>query len=157
MASAAAAVWLATSMLAMYFMLAPVPNRPVYTQRPEIASSTGRTASTLWLAPDTNVVASRGATMPGLPLIGQSSRSPPAARTASRQRCLQSTAIVDISMCTVPGRSPASVPAGPQITCSTALASGTMDSSTSDRAATSAALRASAPPAAASAPSARRR
>ena len=58
--------------------------------------------------------------------------------------------IVLISMCTVPGRSAVSVPAGPQMTSSTAAASGTMDIRTSAWAATSAGDPATVPPAAAS-------
>ena len=96
------------------------------------------------------MVASRGATMPGLPLIGQSSRSPPRACTSSRSRALRGTSMVLISRWMVPGLSCLRVPSGPLITSSTASASGTMDSSTSAAAATSAALPATMPPAAAS-------
>ena len=101
-------------------------------------------------SPDANVVARRGATIPGLPLMGQSSRSPPRARTASRSRVLCPMSMVLISMCTVPGRSAVSVPAGPAMTSSTASASGTMESRTSAAAATSAGDPARVPPAAAS-------
>ena len=79
-----------------------------------MASSTALTVSTLCLSPEANVVASRGATMPGLPLIGQSSRSPPLARTWSRRRALRSTSMVLISMWTVPGFRLVSVPPGPR-------------------------------------------
>ena len=58
--------------------------------------------------------------------------------------------MVLISMCTAPGRSALSVPAGPQMTSCTAAASGRMDSSTEAFAATSAAESATVPPAAAS-------
>jgi hypothetical protein len=133
-------------MLAMYFIRAPVPNAPVYTQGPEMASSTGRTLSMLAWSPDAKVVASRGLTMPGLPLIGQSSRSPPQRRTASRIRPLCPTSTVLISMCTVPARSFVSVPASPQTTSSTAAASGRIDSRTSARSATSAGEAAATPP-----------
>ena len=88
--------------------------------------------------------------MPGLPLTGLSSRSPPRARTASRSRVLRAMSIVLISMCTVPGRSVVSVPAAPRMTSSTAAASGRMESSTSAWTATSAPDQASMPPAAAS-------
>jgi hypothetical protein len=113
--------------------------------------------STLARSPAAKVVASRGATIPGLPLMGQSSRSPPRARTASRIRLLRSTSMVLISMCTVPGRIVVSVPAGPHATSSTSAASGRMDTSTSARSATSAAETAGTPPAAASSGDACRR
>ena len=96
------------------------------------------------------MVASRGATMPGLPMIGQSSRSPPRAATASRSRALQSTSMVLISMWIVPLRSVRRAPAGPQMTSSTSCAPGRIDSSTSASAATSAALPTTVPPACAS-------
>ena len=149
-ASAAATVCTASSRLAMYLSRAPVPNSPVYTQGPEIASSTALTAVTLSGSPEAKVVASRGATMPGLPLIGQSSRSPPLARTSSRSRILRGTSMVLISMWIVPGRRALRVPGGPPMTSSTSAASGTMDSSTSAPAATSAAEPATMPPASAS-------
>ena len=53
----------------MYFRRAPVPKSPLYTHGPEMASSTGRTLSTLARSPEAKVVASRGTTMAGLPLI----------------------------------------------------------------------------------------
>ncbi len=112
-----------------------------------MASSTALTALTLASSPEANVVASRGATMPGLPLIGQSSRSPPLARTWSRRPALRSTSMVLISMWMVPGCRVVSVPAGPQMISSTSSAVGTIDSSTSTPAATSAALAAASPPA----------
>jgi hypothetical protein len=93
------------------------------------------------------VVASRGATIAGLPLIGQSSMSPPRRWTASRMALLRPTSMVLISMCTVPGRRVVSVPASPQTMSDTAAVSGTIDSTTSDRLATSAAESASLPPA----------
>ena len=96
------------------------------------------------------MVARRGATIPGLPLTGQSSRSPPRARTASRSRVLCPMSMVLISMWMVPGRRVVSVPDGPQMTSSTAAASGTMDMSTSAAAATSAGDPATVPPASAS-------
>ena len=105
-----------------------------------MASSTALTALTLAASPEANVVASRGATMPGLPLIGQSSRSPPLARTWSRRRALRSTSMVLISMWMVPSLSWRRVPVGPSMTSSTSSAVGTIDSSTSALAATSAAL-----------------
>ena len=105
--------------------------------------SSGRRRRTRWPA--------AGATMPGLPLIGQSSRSPPCARTASPELDLRPASIVLISMCTVPGRIVVSVPAGPQMTSSTSPRRGRIESSTSARSATSAAERAAkVPPAAAS-------
>ncbi len=96
------------------------------------------------------MVARRGATIAGLPLMGLSSRSPPRARTASRSRVLCPMSIVLISMWMVPGRSAVSVPAARQMTSSTAAASGTMESRTSAAAATSAGDPATVPPAAAS-------
>ena len=134
----------------MYFSRAPVPNAPVYTQGPEIASRTARTFCTLACSPETNVVASRGPTMAGLPLIGQSSMSPPRRWTASRMALLRATSTVLISMCTVPGRRPASVPVSPHTTSATAAVSGTIDSRTSACSATSAAEPAVLPPASAS-------
>ena len=101
-------------------------------------------------SPEAKVVASRGDTISGLPLIGQSSRSPPASRTASRMPSLRSTGIVLISMCTVPGRNVVTVPAGPVTTCSTAFASGRIDTMTSASAAASATEAATVPPALAS-------
>ncbi len=100
--------------------------------------------------PEANVVASRGATISGLPLIGQSIRSPPFALTASRRRALRSTSMVLISMWIVPGLRAARVPAGPAMISSTSAAVGTIETSTSVLAATSAAEAATAPPAAAS-------
>jgi len=58
--------------------------------------------------------------------------------------------MVLISMWTVPGRRPASVPRGPAITSGTASASWTIDTITLAPAATSAGLAATIPPAAAS-------
>ena len=84
------------------------------------------------------MVASRGATISGLPLIGQSIRSPPLALTASRRPALRSTSMVLISMWTVPGLRVRRVPAGPAMISSTSAAVGTIDISTSVRAATSA-------------------
>src|SRR5215469_4315582 len=89
-----------------------------------MASRTGDTVSTLCLSPETNVVALRGPTMPGLPEIGQSSRSPPLAFTWSRRRALRSTSMVLISMWMVPGFRVLSVPAGPSMISSTSLAVG---------------------------------
>jgi len=111
-----------------------------------MASSTSLTVPTLAGSPEANVVASRGATMPGLPEMGQSSRSPPLALTRSRRRALRSTSMVLISMWMVPSLSAVSVPAGPAMISSTSSAVGTIDSSTSAPAATSAALAATAPP-----------
>jgi hypothetical protein len=111
-----------------------------------MASRTALTLSTLAASPDANVVASRGATMPGLPLIGQSSRSPPLALTMSRRRTLRSTSMVLISMWMVPGFRVPRVPYGPLMTCSTSSAVGTMERMTSASAATSAALAATSPP-----------
>src|SRR5271166_4496180 len=65
----------------------------------------------------------------------------------SRMRALRAMSIVLISMCTAPGRRPASVPASPQTTSVTAAASGTIESRTSDRRATSAGESAAWPPA----------
>ena len=84
--------------------------------------------------------------MPGLPEIGQSSRSPPLARTWSRRRALRSTSMVLISMWIVPGFSVARVPWGPAVISSTSSAVGTIERMTSASAATSAALAATVPP-----------
>ena len=96
------------------------------------------------------MVARRATTSGGPPLMGQSSSSPPASATASRTACLRPMSTVLISRCTVPGRMVVSVPCGPQTTLLTASASGTIDTSTSALAATSAAETATVPPASAS-------
>jgi hypothetical protein len=95
--------------------------------------------------------------MAGVPLIGQSSRSPPAAWTRSRSAAFSATSSVLISTWIVPGRTFVRVPCGPRTTSRSAVMSGRIDSRTSLADATSAADHAPVPPRAASSPVPERR
>ncbi len=139
-ASLAPSRLMATRIWLHSFASCPCPDGPMCVTRLPIAWNTGSARSNGAASPPTMIVRVPAMAPASPPETGASSQEAPS--DAARSASLRVTAgeIVDMSATISPGRAPLSTPSGPIATCSTSGESGTMVTTISDWAATSAGL-----------------